>query len=186
MIGRNLINESYSDITMQGIKMRRDFICIFISHQSRDKAICREIANYLMSIGFNVYFDEYDIDLKIANQTANPKAVTAAILKGIKKSTHMLCVVSPNTLDSKWVPFEVGFGYDKTDLGVLLLKGIKKEQLPEYIKAAPLILADLWDLNKFIDNLSTKGIVLENRSLIKSHSGLTHPLANYMERVFVI
>lgn len=186
MAGKNFINENYSNLTMQAIKSRPDFVCIFLSHQSRDKDICRKIADYLMSIGINVYFDEYDIDLKIANQTANPKAVTAAILKGIKKSTHMLCVVSPNTLDSKWVPFEVGFGYDKTDLGVLLLKGIKKEQFPEYIKAAPLIIPDILDLNKFIENLSKKGLILENRNLIKAYNDVTHPLANYMERTMII
>jgi TIR domain len=121
--------------------------CVFISHQKADKDICRSIANYLISAGIDVYFDEYDQDLRIANQTQNPKAVTKAILKGIQNSSHMLCVVSPNTLDSKWVPFEVGFGYDKTKLGVLLLKGIKKEQLPDYIRAVDLIVPSIWHLN---------------------------------------
>jgi len=186
MAGRNLISESYSEITMQARKMRQDFVCIFISHQRADKDICRKIADYLISIGINVYFDEYDQDLRLASETNNPKAVTAAILKGIKKSTHMLCVVSPNTLDSKWVPFEVGFGYDKTQLGVLLLKGIKKEQLPAYVRAAPLIVADLIDLNSFIEQLSYKGVILENRSLIKKYDDSSHPLANVMEKAMVI
>jgi hypothetical protein len=183
MAGKNLITESYSDITMRALKSRSDFICVFISHQKADKEISRKIADYLMAIGINVYFDEYDQDLRLANQARNPKAVTQAILKGIQKSTHMLCVVSPNTLDSKWVPFEVGFGYDKTQLGILLLKGVRKEQLPEYIMTAPLIIPDIWDLNKFIEAVSSKGVVLENRILIKNYGDLTHPLANYMESI---
>jgi len=39
----------------------------------------------------------------------------------------MLVVVSPNTIYSNWVPWEVGYGYDNTHLGVLTLKGIEDE-----------------------------------------------------------
>ena len=43
----------------------------------------------------------------------------------------MLVVVSPNTTQFIQVGFlwEVGFGYDKTHLSVLTLKGIKDESL---------------------------------------------------------
>jgi len=57
--------------------------------------------------------------------------VVAAIKKGTKSSTHELCIISPNILYSKWVPFEVGYGYDLTDLATLTLKGIKNSDLPE-------------------------------------------------------
>lgn len=158
--------------------------CVFISHQRADKDICREIADYLIAAGIDVYFDEYDNDLKIANQIQNPKAVTKAILKGINNSSHMLCVVSPNTLDSKWVPFEVGFGYDKTKLGVLLLKGIKKDQLPEYIKAVDLIIPDIYDLNRLVAILANSAPdILESRSIIKNWNDRYHPLANFMENI---
>ena len=33
----------------------------------------------------------------------------------------MLVIVSPTTMKSNWVPFEIGFGYDKTELSVLTL-----------------------------------------------------------------
>lgn len=36
----------------------------------------------------------------------------------------MLCVLLKNTLKSKWVQFEVGYGFDKTDLATVILKGV--------------------------------------------------------------
>ena len=85
---------------------------VFISHQKKDKKEAKEIADYLKTVGIEVYFDEYDRELQIATETDNPKAVVSAIKKGINNSTHMLCLISKNTLFSKWVPFEVGYGYD--------------------------------------------------------------------------
>jgi hypothetical protein len=98
---------------------------VFISHQKRDREEAKTIADYLKGIGIKVYFDEYDRELQIATENDNPKGVVNAIKKGINNSTHMLCLISQNTLYSKWVPFEVGYGYDKTDLATLTLKGIK-------------------------------------------------------------
>jgi hypothetical protein len=161
--------------------------CVFLSHQKEDKDICSKIADYLIGAGIDVYFDEYDLDLKTANQTQDSKAVTKAILKGVKYSTHMLCVVSPNTLDSKWVPFEIGFGYDKTQLGVLLLKGIKKEQLPDFIRAVDLIVPSIWHLNYFISNIENSTVdLLESRSIIKKWNDSFHPLSNFMETIQII
>ena len=161
--------------------------CVFISHQKEDKDICHRIADYLIEAGIDVYFDEYDYDLKIANQTKDSKAVTKAILKGVNYSTHMLCVVSPNTLDSKWVPFEIGFGYDKTQLGVLLLKGIKKEQLPDYIRAVDLIVPSIWHLNYLISNIENSSVdLLEKRNIIKTWNDSHHPLTNFMESINIV
>lgn len=98
----NTILENY-----KVLRKSLDIECVFISHQKADKDICLKIADYLMGAGIDVYFDEYDYDLKIANQAQNPTQVTKAILKGINNSSHMICVVSSNTLDSKWVLFEV-------------------------------------------------------------------------------
>ena len=33
--------------------------CIFISHQKEDTESCRQIADYLLAAGIDVYFDEY-------------------------------------------------------------------------------------------------------------------------------
>ncbi len=111
--------------------------CIFISHQSDDKDACRAIANYLMDNGINVYFDEYDNSLKHSSQTHDLKGVVRALQSGINNSTHMLCVLSNNTLKSQWVPWEVGYGYDQTDVNVLTLKDIPYYNIPDFLKVVP-------------------------------------------------
>lgn len=172
-LNRKYLNESDRIII-------RGKLCIFISHQKRDTEACRKIAEYLKSVGIDVYFDEYDRDLKIAVQEDNPKKVVNAIKIGIKNSTHMLCVISPNTLDSKWVPFEVGYGYDITKVVVLTLKNIKNSQLPHYIRAVPII-RDIHDINKFIENQKGKPI-LESKKYDNYNSAL-HPLYGVMDGI---
>ncbi len=167
--------KSRSEVVIQGIK------CIFIAHQQKDKDHARKVADYLQSAGIDVYFDEYDSELRIHHQNNNPKKVTEAICTGINNSSHMLVIVSPNTINSTWVPFEIGYGFDKTDLGVLCLKGIPKGSLPEYIRTAHII-RDIYDLNNLIGKLSGKS----NQSLLEAklmsdHSSYSNPLYNVMD-----
>lgn len=156
---------------------RRDFlstnvICVFISYQQRDKEQAEKIADYIQNAGVDVYIDKYDAELKVHHQNKDPKKVTEAICRGINNSSHMLVIVSPNTVYSTWVPFEIGYGFDKTDLAVLCLKGIPKGGLPEYIRTAPVI-RDFVDLNvklgsltaRYKENLLEKGTSSEYSSI---------------------
>lgn len=155
--------------------------CVFISHQKGDRNIAKCVADYLIAAGVDVYFDEYDHDLRLARQNDDPEKVTESICKGIENSSHMLCIITANTANSKWVPFEVGYGYDKTVLGILLGKDIPKEKIPEYVRAAPLIIPDILDLNEVISHLRGKrkeDLILEGR--IKSYDNYNNPLSQYM------
>lgn len=154
--------------------------CVFISHQKDDASVCRKIADYLINAGIDVYFDEYDSDLKVSRQTTNPQRVVDAIKKGINKSSHMLCVFSPNTLYSKWVPWEIGYGYDKTNLSALTLKGITDSQLPEYLKTVPIIRGTK-TLNEYISTIEGKPLYrMFSDSLLTEHTE-AHPLDNYLD-----
>lgn len=166
---------SRTEFLQQGVK------CVFISHQQKDKEQAKTIADYLMGVGIDVYIDEYDKDLKIHHQSNNAKAVTDSIRKGINNSSHMLVLVSPNTLYSTWVPFEIGYGYDKTDLITLCLKNIPKGGLPEYLKSTKII-RDIYDLNNLIVNLTgiNKEILLESKKL-SDYNNYTNPLSNIMD-----
>lgn len=169
--------ESRAKVLALGVK------CIFISHQQKDKEAAKKIADYLLAAGIDVYFDEYDKDLKIQNQGKNPKGVTQAICNGINNSSHMLVVVSPNTLLSTWVPFEIGYGFEKTDLAVLCLKGIPKGGLPEYIRTAKII-RDIHDLNVLIANTTgrSKEILIETK-MMSNYSNNLNPLASVMDSI---
>ena len=156
--------------------------CVFLSHQQNDKEVCRKIVDYLLSADVDVYFDEDDDDLKFFRQTNRPEGVVESIRKGISNSSHMLVVVSSSTMYSSWVPWEVGYGFDHTNLGVLTLKGIKNENLPDYLKTAPSIIRGTKSLNAYLARLSGREqSLMETINLIKSASTLSHPLDNYLD-----
>jgi len=159
--------------------------CVFISHQKADTIAAKQVADYIMSAGLDVYFDEYDNDLRIKREEDNPKGVTDCILKGINKSDFMLCVVSQNTMSSTWVPFEVGYGYDKTDLGILTLKGLHKRELPQYAHAAKFIVDSVEVLNSVIaKEMGTTKFVFESTNRTFSTTmGSAHRLSNVMNLV---
>src|SRR5438445_7080277 len=98
----NILNESLIKARIKG-----SVKCVFISHQKEDSAKCKKVADYIMAAGIDVYFDEYDRYLKIHRQTKDPNGIVQSIKVGINSSSHMLCAISPNTLNSKWVPWEV-------------------------------------------------------------------------------
>jgi hypothetical protein len=163
------------DFLKQGVK------CVFLSHQKKDKEEAKKIADYLIKAGIDVYFDEYDKDLKIHHQTNNAVGVTNSIKMGINNSSHMIVLVSPNTLYSTWVPFEIGYGYDKTEVFTLCLKGITKGTLPEYLKATKII-RDIYDFNIFCENIT--GIKKENlilESKLSDYNSLNNPLLKIMD-----
>lgn len=184
MAGQNRANISVkysrrSEFMARGIK------CVFISHQKRDRDEAEKIVNYLIDANVDVYFDEYDGDLRLQSESTNPQGVTAAICTGINNSSHMLAVVSPNTIDSRWVPFEVGYGYDKTVLAVLTLKGRPKGGLPGYVRIAPVI-RDIDDLNRFIARLKgTNMDVLFSSQLLQKHDLYYHPVKSVMDAYLI-
>jgi len=169
--------ESRNQILSAGIK------CVFISHQKSDRAEAKKIADFLLSLDIDVYFDEYDENLKFKYQDTNPKLVTKAILDGINNSSHMLVLVSSNTLNSRWVPFEVGYGYDKTDVRALTLAGIPKGTLPEYLRSVDVI-RDIDDLNNVATYLSgrPKQFLFESRKML-DYDNSSHPLMGVMDSV---
>jgi len=155
--------------------------CVFLSHQQMDKDVCRKIADYLLAANIDVYFDEDDADLKFYRQTNRPQGVVDSIRKGINNSSHMLAIVSPSTINSQWVPWEVGYGFDNSILNVLTLKGLNDSQLPDYLKTANIIRGTK-SLNKYLSQITgSLESLMESSYLIKSSSISNHPLDNYLD-----
>lgn len=175
------INRVFIDKKTASYRKQLGIKCVFISHQKTDAQICKYIADYLINADIDVYFDEYDRDLKHHLQKNNPRGVVESIKKGIQQSSHMLCVISPNTLNSQWVPWEVGYGYDRTQLATLTLKGIKNELLPEYLKTVPIIRGTK-TLNDYLSDLAgeLKEKMFSSRRLINENTSI-HPLDNYLD-----
>ena len=87
------INRAYSNAIITESRRNLGLNCVFLSHQKADSSTCKMIAAYLMNAGIDVYFDEFDSDLKFNRQSENPKGVVACIRKGIEKSSHMLVLI---------------------------------------------------------------------------------------------
>lgn len=124
--------------------------CVFISHKKEDADFARHLSEYVMERGINVYFDENDPIL--AKEHKSPDEVVNAIKKGLEKSTHMIIVLSKKTLESNWVPWEVGFASAKDKEYRLLRLNDVLGEVPEFYKVAK-ILNDYDDLNKYLASM---------------------------------
>jgi hypothetical protein len=158
--------------------------CIFISYQSADRDAAKKIADYVLTAGLDVYFDQYDGDLRISNQSINPKKLVDSLCKGINNSSHMMVVVSNTTMQSRWVPFEIGFGYEKTSVYCLCLRGIPKGGLPEYLQTTKII-RDIYDLNSTINTLTDKSSILLKSSNQTSDQTSTSLLSSIMDTLII-
>ncbi|WON93821.1 toll/interleukin-1 receptor domain-containing protein [Sphingobacterium sp. UGAL515B_05] len=163
--------------------------CVFLSHKREDKAACRIIAEYFKEAEIDYYLDEDDRNLQYASQAGDPLKITECIKNGIKKSTHMMVVISEKTYKSQWVPFEVGYGHasilDQEDLNsksnnlklsVLTLKDISDSALPDYLQVGHIIRGTN-SLNEYIQQITEileKSLLNEGR-IIPSYNQ-NHPL----------
>lgn len=151
--------------------------CVFISHQRNDKEVAKKIADYIYKSGVDIYFDEYDSSI----DRDNPQSIVNAIKTGIRCSTHMLCILSQNALLSKWMPWEIGYGYDRLHVAGITVKEIAKNVLPEYLQVVPVIRGTK-TFNTYLAN--TIGRVED--SLIReqklfSASQINHPLDTILD-----
>lgn len=146
--------------------------CIFISHQKGDSQIARKIADYILKAGIDVYFDEYDLSIV----QGDPYSVVKSIKSGINNSTRMLCLLTSNAMKSKWMPWEIGYGYDKTSVFGLTDKEYSEYSLPEYLQVVPIIRGTK-SLNEKLSellHLSKERLVFENR--LVNFDRASHPL----------
>src|SRR5947209_315445 len=113
--------------------------CIFLSHISIDKPAIEAIAKYIAACGdIDVYLDVNDEDLQRAAKGGDAAAVTEFIERGISNSTHIMCLVSGNTVQSWWVPYELGFA-KKSGKPLATLKLKDAVNLPAYLEVSEII-----------------------------------------------
>lgn len=163
-----------------------DVPCIFISYQRKDEEYASVVANYIMAKQLDVYFDLDDDDLKEINQRENPAGVTNSIKKGLNKSEYMIVIVSPTTYKSLWVPFEVGYAFDKKGdkMKILRHKEILKASMPAYLRVKELLNGTA-SLNRFLTSIRKKYSIyesLEKAGRIESFSSFSsNPLNKYLD-----
>lgn len=128
---------------------------VFISYRHKDRNTAIAVAAKLMVNKIEYYLDIVD------EESRSTEDITDVITKNIKKSTHLLAIISTNTIGSWWVPFEIGQATITnrricsyaTNTNSMHLSGMSfkliKKQLPEYLHKWPILLSEP-DLEKFI------------------------------------
>jgi len=148
--------------------------CIFLSHKREDKEACLEIGKYFENAGIDYYLDIFDQELQNASEQNDPIRITTHIKNGIYLSTHMIVVISEKTIESRWVPFEIGYGHasivDKNldpaesksilNLAYLTLKEINDCPIPDYLQIATPI-RGIKSLNEYLEKIKPKDVELK-------------------------
>ena len=104
---------------------------VFLSHKREDTPKTLEIANYLKSNGISCYVDALDSDLKSTDD------ITKLLTERIRQCTHLMAVVSLSTVQSWWVPFEIGVG-SILDRRISTFSS-SKTYLPDYLSKWPIL-----------------------------------------------
>jgi hypothetical protein len=73
---------------------------VFISYSRIDSEIADRIADVLSSLDIRYFLDQKDIDWG--------DTFALSIAEAIKNATHLIVIVSPASLKSEWVPYEIG------------------------------------------------------------------------------
>ncbi|WP_144597298.1 toll/interleukin-1 receptor domain-containing protein [Bacillus cereus] len=179
------IQKSYRE--MQSRKKR----CIFISHISIDKNTAIEIGEYIKRSGFDIYLDIYDRGLQDAVANDNHEAIVRSIERGIAYSTDILCLVSNETKNSWWVPYEIGFAKSQTNnersnqstISTLLLKEV--DYIPSYLVVTN-VLEGIKSLNEYLRELSKREAVLQKSMQtipnVVEYYAVVHPLQKYLKQ----
>ncbi len=75
-------------------------LTVFISYSNVDENAANELAGLFDQIGLQYFLDRKDIEWG--------SHITREIRKGLSECSHVVVVISPASLKSQWVPFEIG------------------------------------------------------------------------------
>ncbi len=92
-------------------QQERNIVCprLFISHQKTDEPYALAIAHLAQQHGFYFWLDILDPALAIAGGgQSDPLAIAIIIEMALLNCSHVIAVMTPNTKDSTWVPYEYG------------------------------------------------------------------------------
>lgn len=91
----DIISQAWRDMDQDVIY---DSKSLFLSYSSKDRPLAHKLATALTIRGVNVWLDEWQI--KVGD------SITCKIQEGIKKSRYLAVLLTPNSVNSRWVERE--------------------------------------------------------------------------------
>ncbi len=113
---------------------------VFISHSSLDAWIARVMVEKIGSLGAECWLDEKDL--------AGGNVIVEDIILGIDACHEAIVLISPNSVKSQWVPFEIGGVRAQHKRVTPVLNNVKPQQM------APMKDIKGIDLNSFDEFLA--------------------------------
>lgn len=133
---------------------------VFISHKKEDELHARVVARTLLIHNHSYYLDVIDDSLE-----KNGDDLSDHLREKMTECDSLIAVVSPVTILSWWVPWEIGVATEKDyPLSTYLTGGSTP---PEYMRKWP-VLRSAEDLRRFAALLSTVEPAVLRRGLYKS------------------
>lgn len=118
---------------------------VFISHSSADAWIARQMAKEIRALRIGVWLDEKDL--------AGGDKLNEAILAGIRACQETVVLVSPASIESQWVLYEIG----ATDVLAKRVTPILHYVAPHSLKvAAALKMVELNEFEQFLVQLQQR------------------------------
>lgn len=168
MLKRNLYPQGRPILDV-GVRMAPSTApCVFISYRSSDRDVALKLAATFDDAGLDYYIDVADAGLQAASAAGDSMAVVKAIEEGVRRSTHLIGIVTEETKESWWVPFEIG-----TSRAAAIAAGVEPSgraaylvdswvtELPDYMRVSTLLPMTA-DLTAWISRTRTVGGWLES------------------------
>ena len=109
---------------------------VFISHRTKDDKIAQEVYRRLKyTHNIECWLD--DIDHELAN-SRDSSIITSRILSELDKCTNLLAIITQNTKESWWVPFEIGVAR-RAPRAITSFTNMNNRDLPEYLHEWPVL-----------------------------------------------
>jgi hypothetical protein len=125
-----------------GTGIRSQYV-VFISHSSQDAWIAKTIAEKVESVGAECWLDEKDLE--------GGGVIVGDIIRGIDACSEAIVLISPNSVKSQWVSFEIGGVRAQHKRVTPILNNVKPSDM------APMQDIKGIDLNKFDQFLAQLG-----------------------------
>lgn len=138
--------------------------CVFISYSRADKAQAFVVAEMIKDLGIDIYIDQNDQALQLADESNDHRKVVECIEDGITHCAVLLGIITENTKNSWWVPYEIGSanGHGRPHAH-LITKEVRR--LPSYIKASTILPSldslDEWLAGNVPDKKNDRHLFLE-------------------------